>query len=146
MAHAHSRETGGMLNKGDQASFVLCTSLYALALKGEVNPTRKRVLTYIRLKKLIVGEFVDVFMSWCREDSATSGLLAYRGIIDQGFWRLSESGRTFAEKRIDKWTSLEKTAEHMLRDLRGFQHECIYSLAFLELVLELGKKRRASAI
>ena len=143
-----------MLNNGDQAAFILCTAIYALGMQAEPEPTRARVLTYIRVKKLIAYEALgaDVwadekktwlqFFSWCREDIATGGLIAYRGSVDRGFWRLSDSGRSFVEKRIEKWGALEKTADQMLHDLQNFQNECIYSLAFLNFVLQLSHKRR----
>lgn len=151
MSRARSRETGLILNKGDQSAFILCTAIYALAAQGEDQPTRKRVLTFIRVKKLIAYESLaaDVwaseekvwlqFFSWCREDIATNGLLAYRGTIDAGRWRLSVSGREFVERRIAKWVRLGKSPDQMLVDIRSFQQECIYSESFLKLVLQLGQ-------
>lgn len=142
------------MNKGDQAEFILCVAVYALWVQGEIEPTRKRVLTFIRVKKLVAFEALaaDVwadekkvwvqFFSWCREDITTSGLIAYRGSVDYGFWPLSDAGRESVEKRIDLWASWGISAEQLLNKLKEIQHECIYSLALLELVLALGIKRR----
>lgn len=62
--------------------------------------------------------------------------------MDFGVWRLSDAGRAFVEKRIDKWANSGKSADQMLSDLQSFQHECIYSLECVELVCKIGEERK----
>src|SRR5258708_1305256 len=102
MKIARSWETGKIRALGRQALLVLCAAIYAIKKQGEQDPTRSRVLTYIKMGKLVTWEALEPdvwtdeesmriqFFSWSRDHAANDGYLLYRGKIDHGIWRLSE--------------------------------------------------------
>jgi hypothetical protein len=158
MKFVRSWESGKIKALGRQARFVLCTAIYLLEKQGEREPTRARVLKFIKHGGLVSLESLGPdnwtnderewvqFFSWCREHAATEGYLSYRGSIDHGIWKLSNKGRAYVENMADKWSVPEQTVETIFDQFCNTCHVMILSKKLIRSIIQVGEIRKKQGL